>query len=138
MSRPQIFAHRGAKAVAPENTLPAFERALAMGVDGIELDVHCSKDGQLVVIHDESLERTTSGTGKVSDYTAAQLAKIDAGSYFNPAFAGTGVPTLAEVFDLVGNRCRVNVELKSDDPNGGDQAASAAGMISALPSAIHI
>lgn len=131
MSRPQIFAHRGAKAVAPENTLPAFERALAMGVDGIELDVHCSKDGQLVVIHDESLERTTSGTGKVSDYTAAQLAKIDAGSYFNPAFAGTGVPTLAEVFDLVGNRCRVNVELKSDDPNGGDQAEPLIAMIKA-------
>lgn len=131
MSRPQIFAHRGAKAVAPENTLPAFERALAMGVDGIELDVHCSKDGQLVVIHDESLERTTSGTGKVGDYSAAQLAKIDAGSYFNAAFTGVGVPTLDEVFDLVGNRCRVNVELKSDDPNGGDQAEPLIAMIKA-------
>ncbi len=131
MSRPHIFAHRGAKAVAPENTLPAFQRALDMGVDGIELDVHCSKDGQLVVIHDESLERTTTGTGKVSDYTAAQLAQIDAGSRFNPAFAGVGVPTLNEVFDLVGNRCQVNVEIKSDDPNGGDQAEPLIEMIKA-------
>lgn len=129
MSRPQIFAHRGAKTVAPENTLPAFERALVMGVDGIELDVHCSKDGHLVVIHDESLERTTSGTGKVGDYTVAQLAKIDAGSHFGPAFTGVGIPTLDEVFDLVGNRCRVNVELKSEDPNGGDQAEPLIAMI---------
>jgi glycerophosphoryl diester phosphodiesterase len=121
MHRPQIFAHRGAKAVAPENTLPAFQSALEMGVAGIELDVHCSKDGKLVVIHDESLERTTSGSGKVGAYTAAELARLDAGSYFNPAFAGVGVPTLDEVFDLVGSRCRVNVEIKSDDPNGGDQ-----------------
>lgn len=121
MQRPQIFAHRGAKAVAPENTLPAFQRALEMGVAGIELDVHCSKDGQLVVIHDETLERTTNGSGKVAAYTAAELAKLDAGRSFDPAFAGVGVPTLAEVFDLVGNRCRINVEIKSDDPNGGDQ-----------------
>jgi len=131
MQRPQIFAHRGAKAVAPENTLPAFQRALAMGVDGIELDVHCSKDGQLVVIHDESLARTTKGSGKVGEYTAAQLAKIDAGSHFSAAFAAVGVPTLAEVFDLVGNRCRVNVEIKSDDPNGGDQAEPLIAMIEA-------
>lgn len=122
MSRPQIFAHRGAKAVAPENTLPAFQRALAMGVDGIELDVHCSKDGKLVVIHDESLDRTTRGSGKVGEYTAAELGKIDAGSPFHADFAGIGIPILEEVFDLVGNRCQVNVEIKSEDPNGGDQA----------------
>ena len=122
MSRPQIFAHRGAKTVAPENTLPAFQRALAMGIDGIELDVHCSKDGQLVVIHDESLDRTTRGVGKVGEYTAAELARIDAGTSFHADFAGVGIPTLEEVFDLVGNRCQVNVEIKSEDPNGGDQA----------------
>jgi len=121
MPRPQIFAHRGAKAVTPENTLPAFQRALEMGVAGIELDVHCSKDGRLVVIHDESLARTTTATGLVGEYTAAELAKIDAGSPFHADFAGVGVPTLDEVFDLVGNRCQVNVEIKTDDPNGGDQ-----------------
>lgn len=131
MLRPQIFAHRGAKTVAPENTLPAFQRALAMGVAGIELDVHCSKDGKLVVIHDESLDRTTRGSGKVGDYTAAELAKIDAGSPFHADFAGVGIPTLDEVFDLVGNRCRVNVEIKSDDPNGGDQAEPLIALIAA-------
>lgn len=129
MPRPQIFAHRGAKSVAPENTLPAFQRAVEMGVDGIELDVHCSKDGKLVVIHDETLEGTTNGTGKVGAYTAAQLAQIDAGSHFSAAFAGVGVPTLDEVFDLVGQRCLVNVELKSEDPNGGDQAEPLIAMI---------
>lgn len=131
MPRPQIFAHRGAKSVAPENTLPAFQRAVEMGVDGIELDVHCSKDGKLVVIHDETLEGTTNGTGKVGAYTAAQLARIDAGSHFSAAFAGVGVPTLDEVFDLVGQRCLVNVELKSEDPNGGDQAEPLIAMIAA-------
>lgn len=131
MPRPQIFAHRGAKSVAPENTLPAFQRALEMGVDGIELDVHCSKDGKLVVIHDNTLEGTTTSTGKVGAYTAAQLAQIDAGSHFSPAFAGVGIPTLDEVFDLVGNQCLVNVELKSEDPNGGDQAEPLIAMIAA-------
>ncbi|MEZ4865883.1 MAG: glycerophosphodiester phosphodiesterase family protein [Caldilineaceae bacterium] len=131
MPRPQIFAHRGAKAVAPENTLPAFQRALEMGVDGIELDVHCSKDGKLVVIHDESLERTTTGHGKVSDYTAAELARVDAGSPFSPQFAGVGIPTLDQVFDLVGNRCLVNVEIKTDDPLGGNQAEPLLALIQA-------
>ena len=121
MRLPQIFAHRGAKAVAPENTIPAFARALEMGVAGIELDIHCSKDGKLVVIHDEALDRTTTSTGNVADFTAAELAQVDAGSRFSPAFAGVGIPTLDEVFDLVGNRCLVNVEVKTYDPLGGDQ-----------------
>ncbi len=121
MRHPQIFAHRGARAVAPENTLPAFQKALDMHVDGIELDVHCSKDGQLVVIHDFTVNKTTNGAGKVSNFTAAELAGLDAGSHLSAEFAGVGVPTLDQVFDLVGNRCRVNVEIKSEDPNGGNQ-----------------
>ncbi|MEZ4614847.1 MAG: glycerophosphodiester phosphodiesterase family protein [Caldilineaceae bacterium] len=129
MSAPQIFAHRGAKAVAPENTLPAFAQALEMNVAGIELDVHCSKDGKLVVIHDESLARTTNGKGNVGDYSAAELAKLDAGSHFHPQFAGVGIPTLNEVFDLVGQRCLVNVEVKTADPLGGDQVEPLLAMI---------
>lgn len=131
MTSPQIFAHRGAKSVAPENTIPAFAKALEMGVAGIELDVHCSKDGKLVVIHDATLERTTTGTGNVGDYTAAELAKVDAGSRFHADFAGTGVPTLDEVFDLVGNRCLINVEVKTADPLGGDQVEPLLAMIKA-------
>lgn len=121
MNRPQIFAHRGAKSVAPENTLPAFQAALDMGVDGIELDVHLSRDRQLVVIHDFTVDKTTDGSGPVGDFSAAQLAGLDAGSHFAPEFAGVGVPTLDQVLDLVGNRCIVNIEIKSQAATGGEQ-----------------
>ncbi len=117
---PQIFAHRGARRAAPENTLPAFARALEMGVDGIELDVHRSKDGRLVVLHDYALDGTTDATGLVTERTAAELAQVDAGSHFAPEFAGTPVPTLDQVLDLVGSRCRINVEVKSESLAGGD------------------
>ncbi|MFN8490224.1 MAG: glycerophosphodiester phosphodiesterase family protein [Caldilineaceae bacterium] len=129
MSHPQIFAHRGARAVTPENTLPAFQKALDMNVAGIELDVHCSRDGQLVVIHDFTVNKTTNGTGPVSAFTAADLARLDAGSHLSTAFAGVGVPTLDQVFDLVGNRCRVNVEIKSEDWEGGNQVEPLVQMI---------
>jgi glycerophosphoryl diester phosphodiesterase len=119
---PRIFAHRGAKSVAPENTLPAFEAALEIGVDGIELDVHCAKDGELVVIHDFRVDATTNGQGPVADFTATELAKLDAGRKFNPSFAGVGVPTLAQVLDLIGNRSVINIEIKSQDiQTGGNQ-----------------
>ena len=116
-NKPLIFAHRGAKAVAPENTLPAFAKALEMGVDGIELDVHSSRDGQLAVIHNFSVNKLTNRRGLVRHFTAAQLAAMDAGSHLGPQFAGTGIPTLDQVFDLVGNRCLVNVEIKSNSPS---------------------
>lgn len=124
-----IFAHRGARVVAPENTLPAFAKALEMGVAGIELDVHCSRDKQLVVIHNFSVNKTTNRRGAVSQYSAAQMAEMDAGSYFDPKFVGTGIPTLDQVFDLVSNRCIVNVEIKSNSPTGGDEAEILAQML---------
>ena len=127
--RTQVFAHRGAKTVAPENTLPAFQAALDMGADGIELDAQRSADGQLVIMHNFSVDATTNGQGKIADFTAAQLAQLDAGGWFDPAFAGVGVPTLHEVFDLVGTRCRVNVEVKSQDPMGGNEIELLAPMI---------
>lgn len=128
---PQIIAHRGARSVAPENTLPAFAAALEMGVDGIELDVHLSRDGRLVVIHDFALETTTNGRGLVAAHTAAELAQLDAGSHFSPTFAGVGVPTLDEVFDLVGDRCMVNVEVKSEELDGGNAADALAELLRA-------
>lgn len=127
--QPQIFAHRGANAVAPENTLPAFERALEMGVDGIELDVQATADGELVALHDFSLERTTTGAGPLGSHTLAQLAAIDAGVLFDGAFAGTPIPTLEQVFDLVEDRCIVNVEIKNMDWNGGREAEPLARLI---------
>lgn len=127
--RPQIFAHRGAKSVAPENTLPAFQAALDMGVDGIELDVQLSKDGVLVVMHNFTVDETTDGHGAVGDLTVAELARLDAGSHFSPDFVGVGVPTLEQVLELTADRCRLNVEIKSRDPLGGGEADVLAALI---------
>ncbi len=128
-TQPQIFAHRGANAVAPENTLPAFEKALELEADGIELDVQATADGALVVLHDFSLSRTTTATGLLRAHTLAQLADVDAGVLFNESFAGTPIPTLEQVFDLVGKRCIVNVEIKNIDWRGGREAEPLARII---------
>lgn len=114
-----VFAHRGAKMVAPENTLPAFEQAIALGAQGIELDVQCSKDGVLVVMHNFTVDETTSGKGRVVDLTAAELSKLDAGSHFNAKFANVGVPTLEEVLAVITGDLKLNIEVKTQDPMGG-------------------
>jgi glycerophosphoryl diester phosphodiesterase len=107
-----VWAHRGASGRAPENTLAAFRAAEADGADGIELDVHLSRDGVPVVIHDETLERTSSGRGPVGAMRFAALQELDAGSWYAPQFAGARLPSLAEVFAWAGNRLRINVEIK--------------------------
>jgi glycerophosphoryl diester phosphodiesterase len=105
--RPLVWAHRGCPTEAPENTLAAFAAAVDAGADGVEFDVQLSRDGVPVVIHDETLDRTTDGHGPVGAHTAAQLAALDAG-------AGAGVPTLADVLDLLApTRLGVNIELKN-------------------------
>jgi len=106
-----IFAHRGASAHAPENTLAAFELAIEQGADGIELDVKLSADGQVVVIHDPTVDRTTGAHGRVKDMTLDQLRALDAGSSFAEAFKGEKIPTLEEVFESVGKKTHINVEL---------------------------
>ena len=111
-SRLMIWAHRGASGRAPENTLAAFRAAEADGADGIELDVHLSRDGVPVVIHDDTLERTSDGRGPVGEINLAELRRLDAGSWFGAAYAGEGVPTLAEVFTWAEDRIRINVEIK--------------------------
>ena len=83
-ARPRLFGHRGAAGVAPENTLPSFRRALADGVDVFELDVHATRDGEVVVLHDPTLERTTDGVGRVAALTFAELSQLDAGHRFTP------------------------------------------------------
>ena len=119
--RPIIFAHRGGAALAPENTIPAFDHGLSCGADGLELDVHLSRDGVPVVIHDPTVDRTTGGTGAVGDLTAAQLAALDAGHRFTRDGAcpfrehGIGVPALREVFDRYPD-VPLLVELKSAEP----------------------
>ena len=101
----QIYAHRGSSAIHPENTLRAFRHALAIGVDGIELDVHATADGTPVVIHDRDVGRTTDGAGYVDQIPLAQLVTFDAGH-------GERVPTLAEILELVGAAAHLDIEIK--------------------------
>lgn len=110
---PLNFAHRGASYEAPANTPAAFMLAAELGADGIELDVQLSKDGQLVVIHDFTLDATTDGHGPVADKTLEELRALDAGGWFDPALAQQRIPTLQEVIDLVGARLLLNIELKT-------------------------
>jgi glycerophosphoryl diester phosphodiesterase len=121
---PAIEAHRGDPANAPENTLAAFERALGLGIAWIELDIHPAADGALVVIHDDTVDRTTDGSGAVCDLTVEELRRLDAGSWFAPRFAGERIPQLVEVFELVApTDTRLNVEIKS--PPAGFRVAPA-------------
>jgi glycerophosphoryl diester phosphodiesterase len=111
LPQPVIFAHRGASAHAPENTLAAFELALAQNADAIELDVKLSADGRAVVIHDPTLERTTGRPGRVKDLSFTELRSLDAGSFFSERYGGEKIPTLDEVFEAFGKRTFINVEL---------------------------
>lgn len=110
---PLIYAHRGASALAPENTLDAFQLAYQLGADGIELDVMLTADDELIVIHDDSVERTTDGHGKVAEMSLAALRELDAGSHFSETFRGEKLPTLTEVYAALGGKLIINVELKN-------------------------
>jgi glycerophosphoryl diester phosphodiesterase len=109
---PVLIAHRGAAADAPENTIAAFELALEQGADGIELDVHLTADGQPVVIHDFTLERTTDGAGPVSGRLLRELKRLDAGGWLDRRFRGQRVQTLQEVLERFRERARFWIELK--------------------------
>ena len=109
---PWIIAHRGFRAKYPENTLISFQAALDVGATMIELDVTSSCDGKLVVMHDSTLDRTTNGHGQVNAHSLKELKQLDAGSWFNPVFAGQQVPELEEVFELVNGSALINIEIK--------------------------
>lgn len=113
----KIFAHRGSKGTHPENTLASFKEAVRVGSDGIELDVHLTNDGHLVIIHDETVDRTTNGTGEIRNLTLAEIKAMDAGSWFHNKYAGEKIPTLEEVLLLLkelGFNGQLNIELKTD------------------------
>jgi glycerophosphoryl diester phosphodiesterase len=117
MSSPvSVIGHRGAPSQAPENTLVSFRKAIAIGVTEIELDVHLSKDLQLVVHHDETLDRTTTGTGLLSEYTWQEIRCLDAGVRFSSEFAGEKVPSLEEVLALKNQIRKFHIEIKSPHP----------------------
>ena len=108
--------HRGAKGLAPENTMSAFRVAAKLGLP-FELDVMLCKSGEPVVIHDYTVDRTTNGTGRVADLTLEQLRALDAGSHFSPRFAGERVPTLEEVLNEFGGRVIIDIEIKYEGPS---------------------
>lgn len=108
-----LIGHRGAAGEAPENTLAAIERAFKAGANGVELDVQRSRDGSLLLFHDETLERTTDGMGPFEAHDFQALRRLDAGEWFGGAFRGERMPTLAEALDLGRNRGRMILELKS-------------------------
>jgi len=111
IARPMVIAHRGASAHAPENTLAAFRLAIDHRADGIELDAKLTADGKVVVIHDQTVARTTGARGVVREMTLAQLKTLDAGSFFSSAFTCEPIPTLEEVFIEVGSQVLINIEI---------------------------
>lgn len=114
---PHIEAHRGDSSNAPENTLAAFERANRLGVPWIELDVHPAKDGTLMVIHDDKVDRTTNGSGAVCEMSVDELLRLDAGVKFSPAYTGEKIPRLSDILQTVGaGATRLNVEIKASPP----------------------
>jgi len=129
LPRPTIFAHRGASAYAPENTLAAISLAYEQGAHAVELDAKCSNDGEVVVIHDPTLERTTDGKGLVQDMNIADLKKLDAGSFFSPSFKDQRIPTLSEVFETVGKRMVINIELANYKTYGDKLADRVADLV---------
>lgn len=111
--RTQVWAHRGASGYMPENTLQAFQKAIDLGADGIELDIQLTKDGHLVVCHDEEIDRTSNGTGYLKEYTLAQLKQFDF-SYTYSEFGKVEIPTMEEVLDLIKpTNLIINIELKT-------------------------
>ncbi|MXY26613.1 glycerophosphodiester phosphodiesterase, partial [Candidatus Poribacteria bacterium] len=106
------IAHRGASGSAPENTLAAFKKAIEIGVDAVELDLHGSADGEVVVIHDSSLDRTTDQSGPVNQIPLETIKQADAGGWFAPEFTGEPVPTLSEALECVGEETIAVLEIK--------------------------
>ncbi|HEX3732859.1 MAG TPA: glycerophosphodiester phosphodiesterase family protein [Mycobacteriales bacterium] len=111
------IAHRGFSSRAPENTLAAFDLALASGFKNIEMDVQLASDKVPVVIHDAKIDRTTDSKGDVSSFTSADLRKLDVGSWFNSKYAGERIPTLEEVLHAYIGKIHLHLELKSNDPD---------------------
>lgn len=112
--RTRVIAHRGLSGIAPENTLIAMKKALDLGADMIEIDVTLTRDGHVVLLHDETLDRTTNGRGRALEVTLEEIRRLDAGSWFAAEYAGEKIPTLAEALDLVKGNILLNIEIKGE------------------------
>lgn len=127
---PLAVAHRGQRATMPEQTLEAYAAAIALGADGIETDVQLTRDGHLAMIHDLTVDRTTNGSGPVAEHDWADLRRLDAGSWFDPRFAGYRIPSLEDTIELiVGAGLMLCVEIKGDPAATPRTAAAVAGLI---------
>lgn len=113
-SFPLVIAHRGGADLAPENTLAAFRNAIHLGADMVEIDVHLTRDGHVVVIHDNTVDRTTDGHGRIADLTFHEIRSLDAGEKFDPRFAGEKVPTLEETLETLRGKAGLLLEIKKD------------------------
>ena len=116
---PLILAHRGANKVAPQNTLPAFEKAIQFNSDGIETDVQLCKDGEIVICHNYTVDATSNGKGSIDEMTFSELRRLDFGSYFSKDFEGVTLPTLTVLLNVVKNMTLINIEIK-DPPKNND------------------
>ena len=134
--RPLRVAHRGASARAPENTLAAFREAVRLGANAIELDVHLSADGVPVVIHDDTVDRTTNGRGAVAAIAARDLRRLDAGAWFSSRFRGERVPTLEEALEFARGRCGLNIEIKEPASRGRHARGAAAAATDSVAPAV--
>ncbi len=114
----QVIAHRGASGYAPENTFQAFDLALEMGADSLETDIRAAGDGVLVLIHDASLDRTTTGSGPVAECSVSRLGMLDSGSWFGPAFRGERVPLFEDFLALYAGRIHLTLEIKAPGIEG--------------------
>ena len=127
MRLPWVIAHRGASAAAPENTMAAFRKAAAMGAECIETDLHLSRDGRLVVMHDPTLNRTTNGDGLVKNFTFAELRKLDAGSWFSEEFKGERIPVVEDLLEFSGQTdVSLYLEIKGGAGYGVERAVISA------------
>lgn len=109
----KVIAHRGASGYAPENTLAAFKKAIDVNCDGIEFDVQMTMDGEIIVCHDYSVDRTTNGSGYIKNLTLKEIKDLDAGSWFDKRFKGERIPTLEEVFKIIPPGILMNIEIKN-------------------------
>lgn len=121
--------HRGTVKFAPENTIAAFNKAIEFGVDLLEMDIRETKDGQLVIMHDMNIGRTTTGRGDVAELTLAEIQQHDAGSKFDPKFAGESAPTFAAALEAIKGRALPDIDFKAGDPQKVVDAVRAAGLV---------
>jgi len=110
-NRPLIIAHRGAKAYAPENTMASFKLAVESKADGVEFDIKFTKDMEIIIIHDLTVDRTTNGKGKVKDYSIDEIRKLDAGRFFSDTYQGEKIPLLSEVLNNLPQHFLINIEI---------------------------